>query len=287
MKTDLIIDVSNLAYRAFHTVGGLSYEGAATGVLYGIFRDIIVLKDRFEPDRIAFCFDSKTHKRREVYPEYKANRRKPQTDEMVAARTELYRQLNDLRNSHLPNIGYYNVFYEEGYEADDLIASICFGLEERKKAGLPVGGDVVIVSTDQDLFQLLRCGRVLIYNPVKKKVMTEDSFSDEYGIRPGWWSMVKALAGCTGDGVPGIPGVGEKTAIKYLTFKLKCTAKAFKAIASGYWRIRDRNFKLVSLPFDGTPELKLTDDRPTMAGWNAVMGELGFESLRNMRLGTR
>ncbi len=162
MSSYLFLDVSNLAYRAFHTTGMLSHEGIKTGVLFGIFRDVLTLAERFgiHPDRVAFFFDARSRRRREVYADYKINRKIPESEDAKQARMELYFQLDMLHMRHLPEIGYRNIFHAEGYEADDLIASAC--------EDLGASDEAVVVSTDQDLFQLLQEGRVTIWNPVKK-----------------------------------------------------------------------------------------------------------------------
>jgi len=275
MSTYLVIDVSNLAHRAFHTTGGLSYGDQSTGVLFGLFRDIVTLKELFGVDRFAFCFDSRTHKRHEIFSEYKNNRRRELTEEEAERYSELYEQLRQFRTDHLPYIGFENVFHEEGYEADDLMASICCNLRSEDKA--------IIISSDQDLFQLLKHNSVSIWNPIQKKAISETSFRKMYDIDACNWNEVKAIAGCSGDGVPGVPGVGEKTAIKYLNMMLKTDSKKFEAILRSEEMIV-RNMKLVTLPFDGTPILELNESSIDIGAWNEIMEELGVEILHNMEM---
>ena len=108
------------------------------------------------------------------------------------------------------------------------------------------GWRFVIVSTDQDLWQLLSGDRVTVWNPRTKKMLTEQAFRERWGIGPSQWADVKAIAGCPGDGVPGVPGVGEKTAAKFMAGRLKDTTKAYNRVveANDLW---ERNLRLVRL----------------------------------------
>ncbi|MFH1609683.1 MAG: hypothetical protein ABID40_03550, partial [Candidatus Bipolaricaulota bacterium] len=99
-----------------------------------------------------------------------------------------------------------------------------------------------------------------------------------------FWAEVKAIAGCSGDGVPGIRGAGDRTAVKYLNGRLNVTTKVWGRIEAGRGMIQ-RNLRLVRLPFEGCPEVRLVEDRPTVEGWNAAMRELGIDSLTGMRIG--
>jgi len=268
----LLIDVSNLAYRSLYTMGGLSYDDLATGVVYGIFRDILYLTDRFGTNNIAFCFDCGSWRRKRLYSGYKSGRLRKlgeMTDEEAHARTDLRRQLNNLRNTWLPEMGFRNVFFDDGYEADDVIASICRNHEE-------LGGKI-IVSSDQDLFQLLD-ESTIVFNPVSKVITNRKSFEEKFKTRPDSWSMVKAIAGCSSDDIPGVKGVGEITAIKFLRNELKEESKAFQAIVNEHSSIRLFQ-KLTELPFPGCKKFELRGDSVTAVKWNKVMRSMGMESL--------
>lgn len=271
----LLIDVSNMAHRAFHTTGGLSFNGDMTGILYGIFRDVVEFRELFNASKIAFCFDGGHDHRTKLYQKYKADRveRKQQMDEdELTARRELRKQIYRLRTSLLNEAGFRNVFWQEGYEADDIIAWVC---ENH-------WNDFVIVSTDQDLFQCLVEGRVTIWNPITKKAITEKSFTEKYGITPTLWANVKAIAGCSGDNVPGIQGVGEKTAAKFIAGRLKTTSLQYASIVANVTMI-ERNFGLVKLPFPGCGPFELNEDDVTERSWDKVMGALGMNSLLGRR----
>jgi len=252
-------------------MGELSHEGVKTGVVYGMFRAIIDLQELHATDRVVWCFDRGHDKRSQIWSQYKANRHKQDEDnETKEARRALRQQLYRLRTNYLPAIGYRNVFWQDGYEADDVIASIC---QDR-----PRGEEIVIVASDADLYQLLIQGWVSMWNPQKKQAVTAESFSREWGIDPTMWSDVKAIAGCSSDNVKGVKGVGEKTAVRFLTGKLKDTTKAFAAIVANR-DVWERNLHLTRLPFKGTERFELVDDCLTRDRWNMLMERLGMKSL--------
>lgn len=273
MQTWLLLDVSNLAHRAFHALGDLSYDGEPTEVLYGIFRDITELQTLYSTKHCAFAFDGGYDKRVQLFPGYKRSRFVDPigiTPEEREARHNLKRQINQLRTRFLPDIGYQNVFRQEGVEADDVIASVCLGLGK--------SDEVIIVSSDSDLLQLLS-PRVIIWNPVKKQPVTYKSFTEKWKISPSQWADVKALAGCKTDDVPGIRSIGEITAAKFLSGRLKTDSKSYEYIiaCNNVW---DRNIKLTRLPIPGTKKFRLVpDDSVTDSSWNEVMDVLGMQSL--------
>ncbi len=278
MKTPwLLIDSNYLCWRAFHSMGELSHEGVRTGVLFGFFKEILTLTDLFLTQRVAFCFDSSHSKRRDALACYKTTREdkyKNQTTEEKEAHAQMRTQILRLRRHYLPALGYSNILHQKGYEADDLIASAC--------ASLPTGRRAIIVSSDHDLYQLLS-DQVIFYNPAKKASITKESFSKEFGIGPSQWPDCKAIAGCKTDDVPGIKGVGEKTAAKFLAGKLKQGSAAFDKIVRGnhIWR---QNLPIVQLPFPGTETPQLRKDAPVdPKKWDKVMEDLGMSSLFGRR----
>jgi len=109
-----------------------------------------------------------------------------------------------------------------------------------------------------------------------KMMLTEAWLIGEYGIAPSQWADVKAIAGCSSDGVEGVRGVGEKTAAKFLRGNLKPASKAHQAIVAGnnVWR---RNLPLVRLPFPGVGKFDLESD--SELDWNPTFYKLGMSSL--------
>jgi DNA polymerase-1 len=268
--TWLILDVSYLCHRAFHTTGGLTHKDIPTGVIYGFLRDVVGLCEQHDTPNVVFCFDREDNKRKKVLPEYKSTRHADKTPDEIKARKELLRQIKNLRIDYLPRIGFSNILSEIGYEADDIIASVCLN-------SIGPDDEAIIVSADEDLFQLLS-GQVRIWNPHKGKAYTLQAFTRDYGITPRQWARVKAIAGCRGDDVPGVAGVGDKTAAKYLRGECRPDSKAFIDIEK--WKRRTKqNMRLVRLPFEGTPVFELAPDRFSIKGWRSVIEDLGMRSL--------
>jgi len=268
----IAVDVSNLAHRAFHTTGELSYEGDGTGVLYGVLRDIIQLGDRFGSNTFAFCFDGGCDFRRRIYSKYKEMRqqRRREADEFEQeARRDLRRQIYRLRTRYLPQVGFQNIFWQEGYEADDVIAWL---------VGHYTTDEFVVVSGDHDLLQLLSGDRVIIWSPVAKQVVNEKTFTDTHGVDPSMWSLVKAIAGCNSDEVPGVKGIGEKTAAKYISGTLNTESKKYRDIVGNHELIA-RNLKLVELPAEGCGPFELKRDQVTEKDWNKLVMSMCMKSL--------
>lgn len=250
----LILDCNNICYREAFARPNLSHNGKATGMIYGFLQQLTNLTRTFDLP-LCLCWDSDQSLRKQFYPEYKANRKEKDPGHLA--------QLDALRNGIMPRIGYH-CHHLEGYEADDLIACI---------ARRP--GKHVIVSSDSDLCQLLN-DRVTIYDPGKKITITWQSFSERHGIGPGQWAMAKAIAGDPSDNVVGVPGVGIKTAVKYI--KGQASARINIKIEA-YEKIISRNLKLVPLPWEGC-ELGPTPVSKFDAGeFESVCQEYGLYSL--------
>src|SRR5205809_5495687 len=136
----LLLDCNNLAHRTWHVMKGNSKLLHDTAGMFGVLRDLVFLQEIHDCENVVFCFDSMTSLRKEFYPEYKANHeRHPALD----------RQINALKTELLPGCGFKNVLCFAGYEADDIIGSICQNLRTKTEC------EMVIVSSDGDLLQLL------------------------------------------------------------------------------------------------------------------------------------
>lgn len=276
MNKYLLIDTHYLAYRAFYALPGLSHDGKATSVSFGVLRDIIELEELHSTKNIIFTFDYGISKRLEIYPQYKENRNNPnKSEEDVQIKSAIREQIDLLRTEYLPQLGFNNIFFEYGYEADDIIASLCKTITQK------LDNTCIIISTDKDLYQLLRQNSVSMYDPRNKKPTTEQSFTKEWGIQPSDWITVKSISGCKTDNIQGLDRVGEKTVCKYLNNKLKSTTKAYKNIYNNRLSIEDKNSKLVKLPFPGTPQYKIKPDDVTIKKWKDLTTELGMSSLVN------
>jgi 5'-3' exonuclease len=269
--TDLIIDSNGIAHAARIGVRELSYEKQATGVVFGFLSSALRLAATFNPCRLVFCWDSRKSRRKSLFPGYKEKRHEGlDPDEQVALDVALS-QFDLLRKEILPGVGFRNVFMQTGHEADDVMAEIVI-TEKRRE------GRRVIVTRDKDMLQMLDyCD---IYDPQKKKTITADTFESEWGIPPKKWRDVKSIAGCTTDTVPGVKGVAEKTAVKYLTGKLKSSYKVYQDIESESGQgIIKRNRKLVVLPLDSTATFTLMPDELSDEKWRLMAMTYGMKSL--------
>jgi DNA polymerase-1 len=199
----LILDGHSLAYRAFH---GLPVEnfatssGQHTNAVYGFVSMLVnVLKDQ-KPSHLVVAFDvSRQTFRSERYPDYKATRAKSPPE--FKGQVELIKQVLESLNI--------SVVTADGFEADDILATLA------KSCDFPVQ----IVSGDRDSFQLID-ERVTILYPRKGMSdlvhMTPDAVFEKYGVTPKQYRSLAALVGESSDNLPGVPGVGPKTAAKWI-----------------------------------------------------------------------
>lgn len=201
MPTLYLIDGSAYIYRAFFALPPLSNsKGFQTNAVYGFTTMLMkVLRDH-RPDYVAVVFDEPgpTH-RHEAFKEYKAQR-PPMPQGMSAQIPYIHRVVEALS---VP------VIRQAGYEADDLIGTLA-----RKGGG--EGLDVVIVTSDKDMFQLLT-PKTRIYDPVKDKWFSEADSLVRFGVEPARVVEIMGLMGDTSDNIPGVKGIGEKTAVKLIT----------------------------------------------------------------------
>ena len=199
-KPLLLIDGSGYIFRAFFALPSLSSpQGTPTGALYGVATMLEKTMRELDPDEVAVCFDTKAKTfRHERFAAYKANR--PAPPAALVPQFSLIHQLVRLRGLPLLAI--------EGYEADDIIGTLARHAEAE-------GGTAVIVSGDKDLMQLVS-ERVKLYDPMKDKWFGPDEVRERFGVEPARVIEVLALSGDSSDNIPGVPGVGEKTARKLI-----------------------------------------------------------------------
>lgn len=265
----VVVDTTYLCHRAFHA---RRHEEADVSVFSGVVYDILLLEEMYHPIGWVFCFDVGKPIRKDVYPEYKEGRNNSLDEDEKAARKLLRVEMKRLAKETLPGFGFKNIHYAKGYEADDLVASACDRLSAQKK-------QCAVVGADKDLFQLL--GKyVLMYNISKKQEYTADNFREEWGLEPLAWADVKAIAGCSSDNIQGIERVGEKTAAKFLCGTLPSHHKTYENIISGTTKIRERNMKLVKLPYQGTPEKEMVEGTLTREQWYSMKKMLGLDTAK-------
>jgi len=205
-KTDhfYLIDGSGYIFRAYYALPPLSRksDGLPTGAVSGFCSMLFkLLEDSRSDDSIhrpthfAVIFDSaRRNFRNDIYSEYKANRSEAPED--LAPQFEYIRKSVEAFN--LPSIELSN------YEADDLIATYT-------KQIIKVGAKVTVISSDKDLMQLVS-DKVRLYDPMKSKVLGEKEVVEKFGVKPDQVIDVQSLAGDSSDNIPGVPGIGIKTA---------------------------------------------------------------------------
>ncbi|MEK6803717.1 MAG: DNA polymerase I [Nitrospirota bacterium] len=200
MPTLYLIDGSAYIYRAFFALPPLANsKGLQTNAVYGFTTMLLkVLRDH-RPDYVAVVFDEKgpTH-RHEAFKDYKAQR-PPMPQGMSAQIPYIHRVVEALS---LP------VIRQAGYEADDLIGTLA-------KKGEAEGLDIVIATSDKDMFQLLT-PKTRIYDPVKDKWFGEADSQARFGVEPARVVEIMGLMGDASDNIPGVKGIGEKTAMKLI-----------------------------------------------------------------------
>lgn len=266
----ILIDCGCIGSRAVFTMGDLSYSEAPTGVIFGFLKEIQKIATEFKTNDFLFFWDSEHSKRKEIFPSYKEKRKDNRTKKQKEIWSIAYEQYSDLAENILPSIGWTNQHKVYGLEADDLMHQAAMQLHEKH--------DVIMVTSDKDMYQSLDyCN---IYNPSTQVEMDRLDLLNKFGITPKEWGRVKTLGGCTSDEVPGIPGVGEKTAISFILGELKRHHKTYNAIVSGAWSsVLERNAKLVVLPFKGTPELEFWENEFSIENFIEVCERLGMVSL--------
>lgn len=250
MKT-LLIDSQYLAHRAKNAFVKRDGHVDKSGVIFGFLFQIQQLANRFESNRFIFCWDSVFSIRKQEFPEYKEkrnNHKEELTEDEIEFNNSCFRQFDIIRNEVIETIGFRNNYIQSWYETDDLIAMIVLHRPEL---------DSIIVTRDNDFLQLLNFAD--IFDPQSKKLITKSDFQKKWGIDPDLWAEVKAIAGCKSDCIPGISGVGEPTAIKYIKGKLNPNYATYRSIVQGK-DVIERNRKLVTLPYPGTKLFVIKED---------------------------
>ena len=205
-KRLLLIDGHSMAYRAFFALPAENFttaQGQHTNAIYGFATMLISLLKDEKPTHVAVAFDvSRKTFRTEIFPEYKANRAKT-PDEFRSQMSYLHELVKGFGISQ---------FEIEGFEADDIIATITKRAEKE-------GAEVLICTGDRDSFQLVTAQTTVLYP--KRGVsemarMTPEAVQEKYGMTPDQYPDFAALRGDPSDNLPSIPGVGEKTAAKWV-----------------------------------------------------------------------
>ncbi|MBU0546589.1 hypothetical protein KKA72_00020 [Patescibacteria group bacterium] len=224
-KRLIVIDSNSVIHRAFHALPPLiDKKGEQTGAIYGFLLALFKAIKDFHPDFIATCFDVHAPTfRHKKFKGYKAKR--------LPAPQELYNQIPKIKNVleafKIP------IFEKEGFEADDIIGTIAKSASEEKSASEL---EIVVLSGDRDPLQLINNQiKVLVLNKgIKNSICyDEDGVKEKYGISPIQMIDFKALRGDPSDNIPGVSGIGEKTAVKLL--------KEFNDLDNLYKELEDSN----------------------------------------------
>ncbi|MCX7926844.1 MAG: DNA polymerase I [Candidatus Omnitrophica bacterium] len=198
-----LIDATAFCYRAFYAIRGLSTStGQATNAVYGFVRMLQKILKNHKPDLVGVCFDRPEETfRHKKDSDYKANR--PPMPEDLVSQIEIIKEIIYAYGLALCE--------EPGYEADDIIATLC---EQAKKKGILT----TVVSSDKDLLQLVD-EQVFVLNPQKEQDILYDvaKVKERFGISPQNIADLIALLGDPTDNIPSIKGITEKTAVKLLT----------------------------------------------------------------------
>ncbi len=204
-KKMFIIDGHSLAHRAYHALKQREFQtsgGLPTGAVYGVVMMIMRLIEDEHPDYLVVAEDVGKTFRHEAYTDYKGTR-KPMDDDLriqLPYIKEFYERLG------VPVVGL------EGYEADDVIGSMACQAQKQ-------GFQVCVVTGDKDSFQLAADGVCIYYTlrGITDLVKVDPAYLQEkYGLTPAQWRDYKALRGDPADNIPGVPGIGEKTAVSLL-----------------------------------------------------------------------
>ncbi|MSP82218.1 MAG: DNA polymerase I [Alphaproteobacteria bacterium] len=196
----VLIDASGFIFRAFHALPPMPRpDGTQVNAVFGFTNMVMKVLADTQADSIACIFDAGRRTfRNDIYPEYKAHR--PEAPPELVPQFALVREASRALNIAAIELA--------GFEADDIIATYV-------RQACDVGAEVFIVSSDKDLMQLIRHG-VVMYDAIKGRPIGEKEVLEKFGVTPDKVIQVQALAGDSSDNVPGIPGIGVKTAAELI-----------------------------------------------------------------------
>lgn len=196
----IIVDGNAYLHRAYHAIPRLTTSrGEPVNAVYGFVRFLLKLMREQAPGYCAVCFDHPAPTFRHVeYPAYKAHRKK--TDDDLILQMPIAREAAAALS--LP------VFEKAGYEADDVIATLA-------RTAARDGVETIVVTGDKDALQLVS-DTITVYNESRNAYVRQDTVREKYGFSPDHFADYLALMGDASDNVPGLPGVGEKTALKLI-----------------------------------------------------------------------
>ena len=239
-KLVLAIDFNNILFGSYYGAPLINSRGMNVNAIKGFFFKLRSLKETFNPDYIIMANDLSREKtfRRKMYPPYKAQR-KPH-DEDIINQLKYAQQLAALMG--------YKFINNEMYEADDILGMISKFLGEKDI-------DVIIASSDRDLYQLLD-DHTFIMAPKHNELIDQQWLYERFRMTPQQWIELKMLQGDRSDNIPGIPGIGEKTALILM--------QKYGSIDEIYNHISELKSGLQHILQDGKKILPLTRDLVTI-----------------------
>jgi len=274
-ETLYLVDGSSYIYRAYYAIRHLSSPGGfPTNAIYGFTQMLLKLIKDYNPQHVAVVFDAgRTTFRTEIYPEYKANR--------AAMPDDLRVQMGPIREV----VRAFNIPTLElpGYEADDIIGALAGRFSAQ-------GGKVVVVTGDKDLMQIVT-DHVTLLDTMKGKESGVPEVVERFGVGPELVIDILGLAGDSSDNIPGVPGIGEKTAAKLiLKFGSLDTllARANEVKGKNGEKLREfreqallsRRLATIELNVPLEVELEtLTAREPDQETLNAIFKKFGFTTL--------
>ena len=276
-KKICLVDGSGYIFRAFYGLPPMtSPSGVPVNAVYGFTNMFLKLTNKIDCDYNLVLFDAKRQNfRNDFYPEYKATR-KDTPEDLIPQFPIIREAVSALKLNQLEM---------EGFEADDLIATYT-------SKALNKGMEVVIVSADKDLMQLIRPG-VSFYDPMKDKFFTPEDVKEKFGVYPEKVPDVQALSGDSTDNVPGVPGIGPKTAAELVN-----TYGSLEGVLTHAGEIKQNkrretllanienakiSLRLVTLKNDVPAERDVEDypfHCPDISNAEAFVDKYGFNSLR-------
>jgi DNA polymerase-1 len=278
-ETFFLVDGSGFIFRAFYAMPPLTRsDGTPVGAVLGFTNMLTRLLNEMHAHKIAVVFDAgrKTF-RNDIYPAYKANR--SATPEELIPQFSLVREACQAFN--IPMVE------KEGFEADDLIATYA---TQAKLRGLKT----VIVSSDKDLMQLVEDDKILLYDHMKDTFINEERVREKFGVPPQKVGYILALAGDSSDNIPGVPGIGPKTAAELIqeygdldnlfasTHHIKQVKR--RALLEEHTDKAQLSFQLVTLKSDVPLDLTIDDftlHQPNPEKVITFLREQGFKALES------
>lgn len=238
----LAVDLSNVVHRGQSVHPYLSHNGQYTGGAYGFLVQLTTLINHIQPQGVVICDDAPPYFRDRDFPNYKGNRRPDKQDREARERRKIVSQNKRIARELMDAIGI-PVWKITGCEADDLIGVLASANDRRYQ--------LVIRSVDSDLFQLLDYPGVSMYDPKERTYFDLDAFRERYPMFRSARQFIRmtALVG-SHNSVPGIKGIGPKTAQKILASQL-----TWNTMRNGqHAELIARNLRLAKVPYPGIPK---------------------------------